>query len=74
MSPHNSGTLRYAYSPINFLDTPKARRIVASISAQHARRAAAHQSVFQSVPHLDRNVMSLGRGVILRMFPLIQVM
>ena len=50
MSSHNSasGTLRCAYSPIDFPDTPEARRIVASISAQHARRAAAHHSIFQS--------------------------
>ena len=47
MSSHDSGTIRYAYSPINFPDTPAARFIAASISDQHARRAAAHQSIIQ---------------------------
>ena len=38
---------RYAYSPINFPDTPAARFIAASISDQHTRGAAAHQSIIQ---------------------------
>ena len=35
---------------VNFPNTPQARRIAAAISAQHARRAAAHQSILQSPP------------------------
>ena len=35
---------------INFPDTLEARRIAAAISAAHARRAAAHQSILWSLP------------------------
>ena len=35
---------------VNFPNTPQARLIAAAISAQHARRAAAHQSILQSPP------------------------
>ena len=50
MASHNSGSIRYVYSPINFPDTPEARRNTAAISAAHARRAAAHQSILLSLP------------------------
>jgi hypothetical protein len=41
------------HATINFPDTPDARRMAEAISAQHARRAAAHQSIFKSVPQTE---------------------